>query len=102
MKAFLARAAKWVLYPAFYGFAFVVCFYLTFPWDALKNRLITEFAKSQASKGEKAWRLEVGSLSGYWLTGVELSDARIIMPAGDDADTTKVGEYDDADRTGSW
>jgi type II secretion system protein N len=85
VRTFLSRAAKWVLYPAFYGFAFVVCFYLTFPWDSLKNRLITEFAKTQAVKGDKAWRLEIGSMSGYWFTGVELSDARIIMPASDDA-----------------
>ena len=88
-KALLVRAAKWVLYPAFYGFALVFCFYLTFPWDSLKNRIVSEFAKSQASKGDKAWRLQIDQMSGYWFTGVEIDNAKIIMPTADDATDAK-------------
>ncbi|MFO0619026.1 MAG: type II secretion system protein GspN [Polyangiaceae bacterium] len=89
MKAFLRRAAKYVLYPLFYLVCLVVFLYLTFPWDALKNKLIAEFAKGQASKGEKAWRLEIAKLSGYWFTGVELEGVRIIMPAVDEEEEAR-------------
>lgn len=89
MKRFFSRAAKYVLYPLFYLACLVVFLYLTFPWDALKNKLIAEFAKSQAPKGDKAWRLEIESLSGYWFTGVELEGVRIIMPPPDDEDEAK-------------
>lgn len=89
MKRFFGRAAKYVLYPLFYLACLVVFLYLTFPWDALKNKLIAEFAKGQASKGDKAWRLEIDSLSGYWVTGVELEGVRIIIPPSEDEDEAK-------------
>jgi type II secretion system protein N len=84
MRAFILRYAKYVAYPVFYVFALVVCFYITFPWDSLKEKIVAEFAKSQASKGDKAWRLEIGEISGYWFTGVELENVKIVMPASDD------------------
>lgn len=84
MRARLFAAAKYVIYPAFYVFALFACIYLTFPWDRLKERVENEFARSQASKGSRAWRLEIGSMDGYWLTGVELSGAKITMPPDED------------------
>ncbi|NUP06133.1 MAG: type II secretion system protein GspN [Polyangiaceae bacterium] len=92
MRARIFGAAKYVLYPAFYLFCLFTALYLTFPWDKLKERIEAEFAKSQEKKGARAWRLEIESLSGYWLTGVEIEGARIIMPPDeedDDADKTK-------------
>lgn len=86
---FLRRAAKYVLYPLFYLVCLVVFLYLTFPWDALKNKLIAEFNKGQASKGDRAWRLEIGKISGYWFSGVELEGVRIIMPAVDEEEERK-------------
>jgi type II secretion system protein N len=84
MKARLLKIAKWVAYPSFYLFSLVVSFYLTFPWDKVKDRVVAEFDKSQASKGDKAWRLELGTLSGYWWSGVEITGAKIVIPADDD------------------
>ena len=90
MRSRLFAAAKYVLYPAFYLFCLFSCLYLTFPWDKLKDRIEAEFAKGQEKKGAKAWRLEIDSLSGYWLSGIEMQGARIIMPPeDDDADEPK-------------
>lgn len=86
MQARLITIAKWTLYPLFYLFALVMCVYLTFPWDRVKDRVIAEFAKTQAGKGSRAWRLEIAELDGYWFTGVELTSAKIIMPPGDEDD----------------
>ncbi len=84
MKQRLISIAKWSFYPAFYLFALLACFYLTFPWDKVKDRVVAEFDKSQASKGDKAWHLEIASLSGYWWSGVEITGAKIVIPADDE------------------
>lgn len=86
MRSRLFAAAKYVLYPLFYLFCLSACLYLTFPWDKLKDRIESEFAKSQAKKGAHAWRLEIDSLSGYWLSGIEIQGAKIIMPPDDEED----------------
>ena len=86
MRARVFAAAKYVLYPAFYLLCLMSCLYLTFPWDKLRDRIEAEFAHSQAKKGARAWRLEIESLSGYWLTGIELQGAKIIMPPEQEAD----------------
>lgn len=89
MRARIFAAGKYVLYPAFYLFCLFTCLYLTFPWDKLKERIEAEFAKSQEKKGARAWRLEIETLSGYWLTGIELQGAKIIMPPDDEEDDDK-------------
>ncbi len=80
MRNQIIAALKYVLYPIFYVFCLIGCIYITFPWDALKHRIENEFAKAQSSKGERAWRLQIAELDGYWLSGVELTGAKIIMP----------------------
>ncbi len=86
MRSRLFAAAKYVLYPLFYLFCLSACLYLTFPWDKLKDRIESEFARSQAKKGAHAWRLEIDTLSGYWLSGIEIQGAKIIMPPDDEED----------------
>jgi len=83
-RAILLSAAKFVLYPTFYFVVLLGSIYATFPWERVKDRVEAEFAKTQAGKGADAWRLEVGSLDGYWLTGVELRDSKIIIPPDTD------------------
>lgn len=80
MRARLLNIAKYFLYPLFYVFCLIAGVYLSFPWDKLKDRLEAEFARTQASKGAEAWRLEITSLDGYWITGVELSGTKIVIP----------------------
>jgi type II secretion system protein N len=91
----LIAAAKFVLYPTFYFVVLLGSIYVTFPWERVKDRIEGEFQKTQAAKGAEAWRLEIGSLDGYWLTGVELQGAKIVIPP--DAEdpkttTTKLGK----------
>ncbi len=86
MRARLLGLAKYVLYPLFYVICLVVGVYASFPWDRVKDRIQAEFAKTQASKGAEAWRLEITSLDGYWLTGIELSGAKITIPPDPDDD----------------
>ncbi len=80
MRARLLSIAKYFLYPLFYLFCLVAGVYLSFPWEKVKDRLEAEFARTQASKGAEAWRLEITSLDGYWLSGVELSGTKIVIP----------------------
>lgn len=86
MRARLFAAAKYVLYPLFYLVCLLSFLYLTFPWDKLKSRMEAEFNKGQEKKGERAWRLEIDEVSGYWLSGIQIEGARIIMPPEPEAD----------------
>lgn len=98
-NAKLTSIAKWILYPLFYLFCLLVCVYVTFPWDKVKERIVAEFAKSQATKGDKAWRLEIGELSGYFITGIELEQVKIVFPPDDDEKKTASSRYGAASRS---
>ncbi len=88
----LRRILPWVLYPAFYLFAFVLFVRITFPYERIKERAIAAFAASQKAAGK---RLEIDALSGYGIFGLEAEGVRLItdppagsgvaLPAADDA-----------------
>ena len=85
MKKRLLRVAKWVAYPLFYLFCLGIFGYLTFPFDQLKSRVIAEFDRMQQksarrSRSGEPMRLEIGELDGYWLTGLEVTGARLTIP----------------------
>jgi len=83
VKSRILRILKFLAYPAFYLAALSVCFYLTFPWNRLKDRLIAEFAAAQ--KGKNAGQhLEIDELDSYWLTGVEATGVRLYLPPTDE------------------
>jgi len=75
-------------YPLFYLFCLALFAYLTFPFDALRGRLITEFDRmiaagrhaSGIASSKPGMQLEIGELKGYWLSGVEVRKAKLIMP----------------------
>lgn len=71
-------------YGAFYWLMLVVFFFLTFPYERLKERLVHDFNARQT--GPDALRLEVDSISSYWLSGVEADGMRLIsIPPPDPA-----------------
>ncbi len=80
----LARIAKWVGYPLFYLTCLLLFIYATFPFDQLRDRIIAEFDKQQAKvkrrPGEQPMKLQIDELDGYWVTGVELTGVRLIIP----------------------
>jgi type II secretion system protein N len=63
-------------YVAFYLFALIGSFYLTFPYARLKERIVGDFNRRQT--GADAMRLEVDELDSYWLSGVEAEGVRLV------------------------
>jgi type II secretion system protein N len=70
-------------YGAFYWLMLVVFFYLTFPYDRLRDRLVHDFNARQT--GPDPMRLEVDSISSYWLSGVEAEGMRLVSTPAPDA-----------------
>lgn len=83
-SARLLRIAKWVGYPLFYLTCLLLFIYATFPFDQLRDRIVAEFDKQQAKAkrrpGEQPMKLQIDELDGYWVTGVELTGVRLIIP----------------------
>jgi type II secretion system protein N len=70
------KAVRIAGYAAFYVFSLMIFAYLTFPYDRLKERIIDEFHARQT--GPDAMKLEIDSLDGYYLSGVEAEGIRLI------------------------
>jgi type II secretion system protein N len=65
-----------VLYALFFAVAFLISAYLTFPYERLRDFILTKI--ETASKGKPdAMQVEIGELSPSFLTGVALSDVEI-------------------------
>ena len=67
------------LYTGFFFFAFAISAYFTFPYDRLRDFLISKAAGSAAEAD--ALGLKVGGLEPSWITGVTLSDVDVTRPA---------------------
>ncbi|MEZ4443738.1 MAG: type II secretion system protein GspN [Polyangiaceae bacterium] len=95
MRERLLKIAKIAVYPFFYLFCLALFGYLSFPYDALKNRIIAEFDKSQEKAARRSrssggpMRLELDELDSYWVSGVEVTGARLIIPPKPDLPTSK-------------
>jgi type II secretion system protein N len=76
VKERLVRVAKWAAFPLFYVFSLALFGYLTFPYGRLKDRLVVEFDK----RGKPGQRIEIGKLTSYWLSGVELTNVKLHIP----------------------
>jgi type II secretion system protein N len=87
VKARLWHITKLAVYPLFYLGCLLGFFYLTFPFEALRGRLLAEFDRSQRAAGARSslskgpMQLELKELDGYWLSGIEVRGARLILPA---------------------
>ena len=75
---------RWAGFPVFYLLCLILFAYLTFPFDRLKERVISEFDAAQAAGS--GMRLEIDDVSWYWVTGVEAQGVRLISPVAPDAD----------------
>ncbi len=73
LKAWQRQALRWLGVFAFYVFCLMVFFRLTFPYEALKDRVVTEFNRTQLDK-----RLEIEEMGGHWLFGVKATGVRLI------------------------
>ena len=70
----LRSLGGWALYPAFFVLCFVLFSYWTFPYDAVRDRLIEEASK-------RGYELEIIELSPSRLTGATLSGVRLVLPS---------------------
>jgi len=75
----LRRILTGVGYGAAYVFLLVIFFYLTFPYDRLKNRIVGDFNARQT--GPDPMRLEVDEIDSYWFSGVEAEGVRLVSKA---------------------
>lgn len=84
MKQRLFRILKFLAYPALYMTCLMLFFYLTFPWNRLKDRLIAEIAIQAQKPRSNIQRVEIDELDSYWFTGVEAKGVRIYLPPSDE------------------
>lgn len=72
---------KYIGFAAFFGVAFIISLYLTFPWDSAKD-----FALQKASVAT-GMELSAKSLEPSWITGIVAKDVSI-LPAGQEEPIT--------------
>jgi type II secretion system protein N len=77
LRELLKKYGKWVGYPAFYLFTFVLFLRLVFPYDKIKEHILA-VANVPARPGVAQQQLQIDEVGGYWLTGVRLKGIRII------------------------
>ncbi|MDB4935475.1 MAG: ral secretion pathway protein [Labilithrix sp.] len=82
MKERLKRIAPKVGYPLFYLFALVVFLSWTFPYEKLKERIVTTFNAQQRNSSAPT-ELQIEELDSSWLTGVKAKGVRLISPSAD-------------------
>lgn len=75
-KELLQKYGKWVGYPLFYLFSFVVFLRLVFPYDKVRDRIVYTF-NSQQRPGPGQQQLSIDEVSGWWLTGVRVKGLRL-------------------------
>jgi len=77
-----------VFYAGFFFVVFSFAAYLTFPYDRLRYLLMSK-ASAPAEAGSGARTLQIGELSPYGLSGVELKDVELVQAALTPADAPK-------------
>jgi type II secretion system protein N len=82
MKERLKRIAPKVGYPLFYLFCLVVFLSWTFPYEKLKERIVTTFNAQQRTAAAPT-ELQIDELDSSWLTGVKAKGVRLISPSSD-------------------
>ncbi len=88
MKDRIKRIGRWLGYPLLYVGSLAFFFYVTFPMEALRGRILAEFDRQQRqgrARDEAVMTLEIGALEHYWFTGVELKQVRLTVPPRIDA-----------------
>lgn len=80
---------KWVGYPSFFIFSFLLFAYWTFPYDRVVERIIFEVEYPQGPGGVRqasGYELEIISLEPSWFTGIEATGVNIREVATEDGE----------------
>jgi type II secretion system protein N len=78
----LKRNAPKIGFPLFYVFCLILFSSWTFPYAKLKDRIIVAFNAQQRAAGS-AQELSIDDVSSSWLTGIKMTDIRLISPPSD-------------------
>ena len=81
-KERIKRIAPKIGYPLFYLVALIACLSWTFPYDKLKERIVTTF-NSQQRGSPSPQELQIDELTSSWLTGVKAKGVKLIAPSAD-------------------
>ena len=81
-KERIKRIAPKIGYPLFYLVALIACLSWTFPYDKLKERIVTTFNAGQRNSASPQ-ELQIDELDSSWLTGVKAKGVKLIAPAAD-------------------
>ncbi|HEY2367368.1 MAG TPA: type II secretion system protein GspN, partial [Polyangiaceae bacterium] len=94
-KELLRKYGKWVGYPLFYLFTFVLFLRLMFPYDKIRERILAQF-NSQPRSGNAQQQLQIDDLGGWWLTGVRIKGLRVISSPSEPGGTPSEMKIDEA------
>jgi type II secretion system protein N len=82
MKERLRKILPKLAYPLAYLFFLVVFLSWTFPYEKLKERIVTTFNAQQRGSSAPT-ELQIDDLDSSWLTGVKAKGVRLISPSSD-------------------
>lgn len=78
LKERAKQAAPYVGYTLFFGFALMIFTYVTFPWDRVRDKIVSEFEHNQhPGPGQPRQTLTIGSFKPSWFTGAVLTDVAL-------------------------
>ena len=98
MDKWKARLQRWgpkAGYPIFYLFCLVIFLSWTFPYEKLRDRIVTTFNASQRTSPAPQ-ELQIDDLDSSFLTGVKAKGVRLIAPAAEAGKAPSVITIDEA------
>ena len=95
MKSIARRVLPKLGYPLFYIFCLLVFITWTFPYEKLKDRIVTQFNVQQA-KSRNPQELQIDELDSSFITGVKAKGVRIISPPSEAGKAPSVISIDEA------
>jgi type II secretion system protein N len=98
LKALKERALKYaglVGYPIFYLICLLLFCSLTFPYNKLKERIVSSF-NAQSRPGSSAQELQIDDMGGYWVSGVRMKGVRLLTASAEPGKPPSKVQIDEA------
>ncbi|AKV01304.1 General secretion pathway protein N [Labilithrix luteola] len=94
-KERLRRFLPYLVYPLFYVFCLAIFLVWTFPYETLKERLVTTFNAQQRNTSSPQ-ELSIESLESWWITGVKATGVKLSAPSSDPSKPASEIKVDEA------
>lgn len=94
-KQRMKRFAPKIGYPAFYLVCVVFFLSWTFPYERLKERVVTQF-NAQQGRSAHPQELQIDELDSSFVTGVKMKGIRLVSPASEAGKPSSVISIDEA------